>query len=120
MGDTAAQNDRPMRIDARVVLREHLALICLVGVYFAAAAVFAATGIVPFELTVSHYTSLFVTLLPFFLVGSLAVLLFRVIVLERPEKPIGAVHDALRDARIRDRFPIMLRKEDMRPGNGRW
>jgi len=24
------------------------------------------------------------------------------------------------DARIRDRFPIMLSKEDMRPGNGRW
>ena len=34
MGDTAAQNDRPMRIDARVVLHEHLALICLVGIIF--------------------------------------------------------------------------------------
>jgi trimethylamine--corrinoid protein Co-methyltransferase len=28
--------------------------------------------------------------------------------------------DAARDARIRERFPIRLRPEDLRPGNGRW
>jgi trimethylamine--corrinoid protein Co-methyltransferase len=28
--------------------------------------------------------------------------------------------DTARDARIRERFPIRLRPEDMRPGNGRW
>lgn len=108
MGDAAAQNDRLMRIDARVVLREHLALICLVGIYVAVAVVVARTGIVPFELTISHYTEFFLSLLPFYLAGSLAVLLFRVIVLERPDKPIGAVHDALREARILDRALIAL------------
>ena len=28
--------------------------------------------------------------------------------------------DPAADAKIRERFPIMLKSEDMRPGNGRW
>jgi trimethylamine--corrinoid protein Co-methyltransferase len=28
--------------------------------------------------------------------------------------------DPAADAKIRERFPIMLKPEDMRPGNGRW
>lgn len=92
----------------RPVLREHLALSCLVGAYFTVAVVFATTGIVPYELTLTAYARVLLLLLPYFVFGALVAVSLRIVLVERPEKPIGALHDALRDARIRDRALIAL------------